>query len=243
MFSTSLTQSTRFSTEAVSSVPRSVPPSTVEAMSISISDSNLQTIFVYDSAGKFTHYLKKARGHESYFDTPRGIAVDPATEHIYVCDTGRHMVIALDAKGRVLARFGKRGGGSGPGDFRFPSQVVASGDEIIVLDSGNFRLQILDGQGQFRKEIRLAAANQGAGLAMDGDRNIYVSDPELNRVQVFNHDGKLLYDFGQPGSDAGQFKGMSGLWIDSGHCLYVADSYNKRVQLFQIAGIDSVRCQ
>src|SRR5579884_2630581 len=50
-----------------------------------VSDGSLHTVLVYDRKGKFLHYLKKARGEESYFETPRGIANDPATDHIYVC--------------------------------------------------------------------------------------------------------------------------------------------------------------
>jgi 6-bladed beta-propeller/NHL repeat len=208
-----------------------------------VSDSSLRTILVYDAKGKFIHYLKKPRGRESYFDAPRGIAVDAATGHIYVCDTPRHMVIMLDKKGRVLARFGSRGGGTGPGEFKYPTQVVTAGDEIAVLDSGNSRVQVLDVRGHFRKEIRLADASNRAGLAMDNDRNIYVTDPVLNHLQVFNHNGQFSYQLGRTGMDAGQFNGISGIWVDSGHCLYVVDSRNKRVQLFQISGPNTSGCQ
>jgi tripartite motif-containing protein 71 len=207
-----------------------------------VSDSSLRTVLVYDSKGKFRRYLKSRRGRESYFDAPRGIAVDRATDHIYVCDMPRHMVIMLDKKGRVLARFGKRGGGKGPGEFRYPTQVVAAGDEIVIYDSGNFRIQILDLRGHFRKEIRLADATSSAGVAVDKDGNLYVSDPQLDSLQVFNHDGRSLYEFGQIGKDAGQFNGISGIWVDSGRCLYVVDTQNKRVQLFQINGLGTSEC-
>jgi DNA-binding beta-propeller fold protein YncE len=207
-----------------------------------VSDSSLHEILVYDSRGKFVHYLTKSPGGESYFDTPRGIAVDAATKHLYVCDTARHMVIVLNKKGHVLARFGKRFGGIGPGEFRSPTQVAAAGDEIVVLDSGNSRLQIMDVRGHFRKEIRLRETSDRAGLAMDSDRNIYVTDPYLNRFQVLNHDGQLLYEFGQAGKDVGQFNGISGIWVDRGHCLYVVDTNNKRVQLFQIRGPNTDGC-
>jgi tripartite motif-containing protein 71 len=203
---------------------------------IYVSDSSLRRILVYDSRGKFRHYLINSRGRESYFDAPRGIAVDLTRERIYICDTPRHMVIMLDKKGHVLARFGKRGGGRGAGEFRYPTQIVAAGDEIVVMDSGNFRIQILDMRGHFRKEIRIGDATNGAGVAVDKDKNIYVTDPQLDRLQVFGHDGQLLYEFGQMGNEVGQFNGISGIWVDSGHCLYVVDTQNKRVQLFQING-------
>jgi DNA-binding beta-propeller fold protein YncE len=207
-----------------------------------VSDSTLRTVLVYDSKGKFKHYLKSARGSESYFDSPRGIAVDAATERIYVCDMPRHMVIKLDRKGRVLARFGKRGGGGGPGEFRYPTQVAVSGDEIVVYDSGNFRVQILDMQGRLRQEIRIADATNSAGVAVDKEGTIYVSDPQLDQIRVFSRNGQPLYEFGQVGTAPGQFNGISGIWVDSGHCLQVVDSQNKRVQVFEINGLGNGEC-
>jgi tripartite motif-containing protein 71 len=206
-----------------------------------VSDSGLHTILVFDATGKFKHYLK-SRGRESYFDSPQGIAVDAATQHIYVCDTARHMLIVLDKKGHVLTRFGIRGGGTRPGEFSYPTQVVVAGTEIAVLDSGNSRAQILDARGHFLKQIRLPGIGNRAGLAMDNDRNIYVSDPGLNRLRVFNHDGKLVYEFGRKGTEPAQFNGISGIWVDSGHCLYVVDSQNKRVQVFQITAPNAPGC-
>ena len=210
---------------------------------IYVSDSGLQTVLVYDSRGKFIRPLKKMKGGESFFDSVRGIAVDPATARIYVCDKFRHMVFALDQQGRVLARYGKRFGGDGPGEFRYPMQVIAVGGEIVVLDSGNYRVQILDPSGRFLKQFRVPDVENGSGLAMDNDGNIYVSDPQLNHVQVFSHDGQSLYTFGETGTGVGQFNGISGIWVDSGHCLYAADSNNKRIQLFQIGALQGTgRC-
>jgi hypothetical protein len=207
-----------------------------------VSDSSLRTVFVYDSRGKFLHYLKKPRGNESYFDAPRGIAIDPVTERVYVCDTPRHMVIILDKKGHVLGTVGKRGGGSAPAEFKNPTQVVARAGEIFVLDVGNSRVQIVDQRGQFKREIRLANVDNRAGLAVDAEGKVYITDPEIEHLQAFDHDGRLLYSFGQPGASAGQFNWISGAWVDSGSCLYVVDSENKRVQLFQIAGARAGSC-
>ncbi len=83
-----------------------------------VSDNGPKAILVYDSTGKFIDYFKKPRGRESYFDGPQGIAVDAATGRVFVCDIPRHMVVVLGKKGEVIARFGKRGGGKEPGEFR-----------------------------------------------------------------------------------------------------------------------------
>lgn len=207
-----------------------------------VSDSTLRTVVVYDSRGKFLHYLKKPHGDESYFDAPRGIAIDPVTEHIYVCDTPRHMVIILDKKGHVLGIVGKRGGGSAPAEFKNPTQVVAAAGEVFVLDVGNSRVQVLDQKGHFEKEIRLANVENRSGLAVDGEGKVYITDPEIEHLQAFDHDGHFLYSFGQPGTSAGQFNWISGAWVDSGSCLFVVDSENKRVQLFQIPGLRAGGC-
>jgi len=199
-----------------------------------VSDSTLRTVLIFDSKGKFSRYLKRPRGEESYFDGPHGIAIDPASGHIYVCDSPRQMVIVLDRKGGLVTRIGVRSGGSDKGEFRNPTQAAISRDEIAVLDSGNTRVQILDLRGHFRREIKVAYIDNQSGLAMDDDKNIYVSDPELNHLQVFAPDGHMLYDFGETGTKPGQFDHISGLWVDSGHCLYIADTNNRRVEEFRI---------
>jgi DNA-binding beta-propeller fold protein YncE len=150
-----------------------------------VTDRGSGAILVYDAKGKFRRYLKESKKPESYFQAPWGIAIDPATQRIYVCDTPRHMVIVLDKKGHVLDRFGKRGGGTGAGDFRYPTQVVAAGGEIVVLDLGNRRVQVFDVRGHFRREFRLDDADQNSGLAVDYQGNVYVSDAVVNRIQVF----------------------------------------------------------
>jgi DNA-binding beta-propeller fold protein YncE len=200
---------------------------------IYVTDPSVVAVLVYDSKGKFQRYLGK-KGDESYFQAPMGIAIDAASGHVYVCDSRRHMVLMLDEKGHILGHFGKRWGGKGPGDFKYPKRIVIAGDEIFVLDSGNSRLQILDLGGHYRREIKFPELSADAGLALDDRKNIYVSDLQINAINVFNYDGQFLYRFGRSGTKPGEFDEPSGLWVEPGNRLYVADTKNKRVQLFQI---------
>jgi DNA-binding beta-propeller fold protein YncE len=206
-------------------------------------DKSSRTVLVYDSAGKFRRYLGKLRGGESYFESPAGITIDATTGRIYVCDTPRHMVIVMDDRGRVIGKLGKRGGGDQPGEFRLPSQAVVGGGELFVLDAGNTRIQILDTAGHFRRAINLAYADHRTGLAVDNQGNIYVSDPVLNQIQVFSRGGRRLYTFDPNAIKGANFSHPSGMWVHTGYCLYVVDSHNNRVGLFQISGEDARPCR
>ena len=211
-------------------------------------DRSSRTVLMYDSAGKLRGHLGKLKGGESYFDNPVAIAIDRTTGRIYICDRYRQMIIIMDNQGRVLGKIGKRGGGDRPGEFRLPSQVAVGGSEVFVLDAGNTRIQIFDTAGNFRRVIDLAYIEGRAGLAIDNQGNIYVSDPTLNRIQVFRHDGQPFYTFDPSTIDPSTIGGAnfghpSALWVDTGYCLYAVDSESNHVGLFQISGQNGRHCQ
>jgi DNA-binding beta-propeller fold protein YncE len=56
-------------------------------------------------------------------------------------------------------------------------------------------------------------------------------------VQVFDREGQLLYYFGQKGTGFGEFRLPAGLYIDRDDRVFVVDSYNARVQVFQYHGL------
>ncbi len=208
-----------------------------------VADRSSRTVLIYDSAGKFSGYVGRLSGGESYFESPAGITIDRATGRIYVSDTLRHMVIIMDDRGQLIAKIGKRGGGKQSGEFKLPGQLVVGGGELIVLDTGNTRIQIFDTGGHFRRTIYLAYADNRTGLALDDQGNIYVSDPALNQIQVYSHDGQLLYTFDPRTIEGANFSHPLGMWVDAGYCLYVVDSQSHRVGLFQISGQNAQPCQ
>jgi len=201
-----------------------------------VTDGVLGVILVYAPNGKFLRYLGKVGGDEPYFASPSGIAIDPEAHHIYVCDPPRHMVILLDKQGHVLGHFGKRRGGKEPGEFRLPTRISIFGREVVVLDSGNSRLEILDLDGQYRREIKIPELSMETGLAIDRQRKIYVGNLTLDAIDVFALDGKFLYRFGTLGSGPGEFNRPCGIWVDSQSRLYVTDMRNERVEMFQLRG-------
>jgi DNA-binding beta-propeller fold protein YncE len=201
-----------------------------------VTDGVLGLIAVYTAKGKFLKYLGKVEGGEPYFTSPSGIAIEKETGKIYVCDAPRHMLIILDKQGHILGHFGKRRGGNGPGEFRYPSRIALVGEEVVVLDSGNSRLEILDLEGHYRREIAIPELSVETGLAVDAAKKLYVGNLTLDAIDVFRLDGQFLYRFGELGKGPSEFDRPCGIWVDRKGRLYVTDMRNARVEEFELEG-------
>jgi sugar lactone lactonase YvrE len=134
------------------------------------------------------------------FNSPRGLSSD-AQGNIYVADDANHRVQKLANDGRVLAVFGKNGGGydqsgSELGAFKLPYGTTVDGHGgLWVADTNNNRVVQMTPDGLF---VRHWGANGGDGSAGDAPGefedpynitsdcvgNVYVTDEENRRVQV-----------------------------------------------------------
>ena len=203
---------------------------------IYVTDSDAGKIFVFDAGGKLRRVIGSLKGGEGIFKRPTGIAIDSAAERIYVTDTYRNQIFMMDMQGNVLAKFGRNGGGDG--EFNFPTELRLEGNDLIVVDAMNFRIQVLNKDGTFQYAIGRIGDGQGAmfrpkGVGLDSEGHLYVVDGLYNLVQVFDRQGQLLYYFGQKGTGFGDFQLPAGLFIDRHDRVLVVDSFNRRVQVFR----------
>lgn len=74
------------------------------------------------------------------------------------------------------------------------------------------------------------------GVAVDSDL-VYVTDTLNTQVQVFRINGEPVFRFGSPGKNAGQFSFPYGIAIASNGEIYVADTYNGNISIFDKDGI------
>lgn len=63
---------------------------------------------------------------------------------------------------------------------------------------------------------------------------MYVVEGRNDRVQVYDSEGGLLFIFGGTGSGSGEFFLPTGIALDGENHIYVADGYNRRVQMFRL---------
>ena len=136
---------------------------------------------------------------------------------------------------KPVLSFGKEG--SGDGMFDYPLGVaVSDGDEIVVADQGNHRVQVFDSNGTFLRSFGHEGKNAGEfirpiGIAINKDRQIFVAERH-HRIQIFSWEGRLLGSFGGKGSIYRYFFNRWGLSLDSNGNVIVADTGNKLIKIF-----------
>lgn len=214
---------------------------TVDAQdNIYVTDSEAGKIFVFDPNGKFERTIGSLRYGEGMFKRPTGIAVDSASQRIYITDTLRNQIFVIDMQGSVQKKIGKNGAGNG--EFNFPTELRMNGDTLAVVDAMNFRVQVLNKDGEFQYAIGKMGDDVGGmfrpkAVGFDSEGHLYVVDGMWSVVQVFNREGKLLYYFGQLGTVPGSFQLPTGIRIDASDRIYVVDSFNRRVQVYHYYGV------
>ena len=138
--------------------------------------------------------------------------------------------------GGYLGAFGMQG--NGPGQFNFPTNIARDADgTLYVTDTLNFRVQAFDAEGRFLGMFGKLGDGAGdfdkpKGVAVDSAGHIYVVEGLNDVVQIFDQSGRLLLVFGESGAAEGQFWLPTGITIVN-DMVYVADSANRRVQVFQ----------
>jgi sugar lactone lactonase YvrE len=182
---------------------------------------------------------------QARFDGPIGIAVD-ASGSIYVADTYNDRIRKVAPDGNVST---VAGGGLGYADgpatsalFDTPCGIVVAADgTLVVADTGNHRLRkIANGQVTtlpyvFPDEANPADLRKPVGLALTHDGFLYVTELDRARVVQIAPDGRArVIAGGTPGyldgMDNARFNQPTGVAIDRGGNLYVADSGNYLVR-------------
>lgn len=170
-------------------------------------------------------------------ERPTGVAV--AGDRYVVVDPPRHAVVVLSATGEVLARWGSHG--DGDGQFNFPTALTVAADgSFLVVDALNFRIVHLAPDGSWLGAFGVrgdtgAAFARPKGVATDAAGRVYVSDAQRDLVLAFGAGGAFDYAAGASGTAPGHFTLPSGIALRGGR-LYVADSLNRRVQVFEMLG-------
>jgi sugar lactone lactonase YvrE len=190
------------------------------------------------------------------FGHPGDIVVDPTNGDIYVSDTARHIVAVYSAAGVRLRTIGSpapaNDSPAADGQFRTPTGIALAGNELLVSDQLNYRVQAFDKAsgaylyclGTFRASSFFPPNSGPArtfgmaqGLWVDALGRLYVVDAYQGQVRVFDRgNGALIGAIGVFGAEPGALRNPSDLLIDRQGRLLVSNTDHARIELY---GLDS----
>jgi predicted membrane-bound mannosyltransferase/DNA-binding beta-propeller fold protein YncE len=166
-----------------------------------------------------------------YFFGPRAIAL-LSNGQIAVTDTGNHRIQIFDRDGNFLRATGSQG--PQPGQMNEPVGLAAAGGAVLLADTWNARVQ------RFTEEFvpilqwpidgwEGESTDNKPYLALDEAGNLFVTDPENQRVLIFDGNGNYLGRFGQQGMTIDRFGLPNGIAVDPAGNVYIADARNNRI--------------
>lgn len=143
-----------------------------------------------------------------------------------------HNTITRHVNVRNIASYG-----SGRGQLIMPSGLAIEGRDILVVDTGNRRIQRFSLNGQNITSFQTIRDSDGnldrlqEPIDVDTDRRgrIYISDADTDSIFQFNSYGEFEKQIGSFGRFGVAFNGIRGLSVDPFGFLYIADSGNNRV--------------
>lgn len=158
-------------------------------------------------------------------ERPTGIAVDD--ESIFVADHATGQLQRID-KGMVVKRHA---------GLHKPHHVIVMDDAVIVADTHNHQLVFFDRDLTVRDKrtgFGEYVLRRPHGLASNYPNEFYLTDADNHRVLLIQN-GEVTAVVGRPGGRSGfepaEFSIPCGV-AASPDCIYVADTYNHRIQVF-----------
>lgn len=155
-------------------------------------------VVVFDRAGRERLRVGGRGAAEGQFNFPSGLFCDEAGPgprggelHVGVADAMNFRVQILDAAGRPVAAFGRKGDAAG--DFSLPRDIALdSAGHVYVLDNQFENIQVFDRVGQLLMALGGGGGEAGrfnlpAGIWIDADDRIWVADTYNRRIQAFQY--------------------------------------------------------
>jgi sugar lactone lactonase YvrE len=200
-----------------------------------VADQKVGAIFIFNTDETKSVQLIK-NGVDAHFVRIIGLAMDD-DDRLFVSDPGLRHVLVLDKnhKGQDVITDGmaEPGGLAIDTRNRFLYVTDIALDQVLVYDADTLKLLRKIGTTGHNHELTTPGDfSKPAGVAVDGEGNVYVADTMNNRIEIFDADGQFISTFGKNGDGPGYFSRPKGVAIDSDGHIWVADGMQDRIQVF-----------
>lgn len=207
-----------------------------------VADSGNHRIQKFDPEGNYLLSWGGQGNASGQFQEPWDLAVDEQGR-VYVADTWNHRVQVFDSNGVFLNQWGAHGQVQGLGPdtaklFWGPRGVaIDSQGRVLVTDTGNKRVQVFSGDGEFVTMfggfgLERGQMNEPVGLAVGPDGRLYVADTWNRRVQVFDSGFAFESEWEIDGWWGESVVNKPYLAVDGTGRVYVTDPEGYRVLVF-----------
>ena len=167
-------------------------------------------------------------------DLPFGLDIDDEGV-LFITDVNNHRMMRWkcnDRSGQVIA--GGKGRGNRNDQLNEPLAVIIDRktDSLIISEWGNRRVMRWSRQQNNTSGQVIISNIHSAGLAMDDQGSLYVSDYEKGEVRRFREGdmmGTVVAGGNGKGDRLNQLNNPRHIFVDGDHSVYVSDSENHRV--------------
>ena len=164
---------------------------------------------------------------------------------LYIADFYNHRVVVIQpGSTNAIAIIGSYGNASH--QLNRPTDVFVTSTSVYILDAGNYRVQMwpkngnngttVAGTGGFGSSASLTSFGYSYGIYLDKYGYLYVCDQSNSRVLRYppgstnGASGAMVAGTGIAGAGLSQLYGPSRIFVDTDLSMYIADTFNNRIQ-------------
>jgi DNA-binding beta-propeller fold protein YncE len=191
-----------------------------------ITDTLGKRVLHLDEDGDF---IKEFRSGPN-ISRPIAVTVNEDSGDVFIADEVYSKIIVFNQRGEPVRGMGGRG--VGEGKFRIITDMIKVSGGFLVSDRIELSVQMLDERGNYQGDFGAKELYFPTALAADKFGRVYVAEKVDSTIKVFLN-GELIDTIGKNGYGDGEFRHISDMKLVN-RKLYVADSLNGRIQVFEI---------